>query len=176
MTGTAIGKRKRRWVLVALAVAASAAIAVAASASEVVGGETPFQTSLRATVDKANKEPRVNPANVRQTSLAEAASGKHGPGTRTNKLAKDAVFRKIQRPPNLPNVKDTGIVSGGCLVDYGTPGVQCLPAHSRGGGPLTCAYVLSIFPHGVPVTGRDRFHLDSNGDQIACGPGDNGVP
>ena len=178
MTGASrvVRKWRRRWVLVALAVAASTAIAVAASASEIVGSETPYQASLRATVDKANGAPRVNPANVRQTSLAEAAAGKHGPGTRTNKLARDAEFRKIQRPAPPPKVKETGIVSGGCLVDYGTPGVQCLPAHSRGGGPLTCAYVRSIFPDGVPVTGRDRFHLDSNGDGTACGPGDNGVP
>lgn len=178
MTGASkvVRKWKRRWVLVALAVAASTAVAVAANASGIIGGETPYEASLRATVDKANGAPRLNPANVRQTSLAEAASGKNGPGTRVDKLARDAKFSKIQRRPNLPDVKQTGIVSGGCLIDYGTPGDQCLPAHTRGGGQLTCAYVRSIFPDGVPVTGRDRFHLDSNGDQIACGPGDNGVP
>jgi len=173
-----LGRRKwrRRWTLVALVIATSTLIAVGASASEFVHHETPYQASLRATVDKANGEPRINPANVRQTSLAEAASEPNGPGTRTNKLARNVKLQKIRRAAQLPDVRATGTISGGCLVDYGTPGAQCLPAHKRGGGAVTCKYVRSIFPHGVPVTGRDRLGLDSNGDKTACGPGDNGVP
>ena len=164
-------KWRHRWAVVALAVV-GLTVAVAASASTLVLRETPFQASLRATVENANGEPRINPASVTQTSLAKAAAGKHGPGTRTDKLARGATLRKSQRPAELPSVKETGVISGGCLVDYGAPGAQCIPARGRGGRVLTCADVVSIFPDGVRVTGRDRFGLDSNGDKTACGPGD----
>lgn len=170
-----VRKWRRRWTLVALVVAALT-VAVAASASEFLHGETAFQATLRAAVENANSEPRLNPASVAQTSLAKAAAGKNGPGARTDKLARGATFRKIQRPPELPSVRETGTISGGCLIDYGAPGAQCLPARGRGGGALTCAEVLSIFPDGVAVTGRDRLGLDTNGDKTACGPGDRGVP
>ena len=170
-----VRKWRRRWAVVALVVAALT-VAVAASASELVRSETPFQASLRATVENANGEPRINPASVTQTSLAKAAAGKNGPGARTDKLAREAKFRKIQRPAELPSVKETGVISGGCLVDYGAPGAQCVPARGRGGGALTCGDVVAMFPDGVRVTGRDRFGLDSNGDKTACGPGDRGAP
>jgi hypothetical protein len=166
-----VRNNKRRWAVVALAIAALTA-AVAASASELVFRETLFQASLRASVENANGEPRVNPASVAQTSLAQAASRKNGPGARTDTLARGATFRTIRRPAELPSVKETGVISGGCLVDYGVPGAQCIPARGRGGRALTCADVVSIFPDGIRVTGSDRFRLDPNGDKMACGPGD----
>jgi hypothetical protein len=170
-----IRKWRRRGALVTL-VAAALTVTVAASASELIHGQTAFQATLRATVENANSEPLINPASVSQTSLAKAAAEKNGPGTRREKLARGVTFSKVQRPPDLPNVNETGMISGGCLIDYGNPGAQCVPARGRGGGALTCADVVSIFPDGVRVTGRDRFGLDSNGDKTACGRGDRGVP
>ena len=168
--------RRPRWRSAGVVPAAALlTVALATTASAVGFGETPFQATLRASVENGNGEPRINPASAQQTSLAEAAAGRNGAGARTEKLARGVAMGKIQRPPNLPNPNVTGSISSGCLIDYGKPGAQCLPARARGGAAVTCAYVVSLFPKGIAVSGRDRLGLDSNRDGIACGPGDRGV-
>lgn len=69
----------------------------------------------------------------------------------------------------------TGVLSSGCAVGYGRVD-QCVPARAPGGAVTTCAYVLTVFPNGLPVTGRDPLNLDGDRDGTACGPGDRGVP
>lgn len=69
----------------------------------------------------------------------------------------------------------TGVLSSGCAVGYGRVD-QCVPARAPGGAVTTCAYVLTVFPNGLPVTGRDPLELDGDRDGTACGPGDPGVP
>ena len=168
--------RSSRWRWVGIGpVAVALTVGLAATASAVVIGETPFQATLRASVENRSGEPRINPASVQQTSLADAAAGRHGAGARTDKLARGVTLGRVERAPNLPRPDQTGTTSGGCLIDYGVPGAECLPARARGGGAVTCAYVVSVFPKGVAVTGRDRLGLDSNGDGVACGSGDRGA-
>jgi hypothetical protein len=65
----------------------------------------------------------------------------------------------------------TGVLSNGCAAGYGEV-TQCVPAHAPGGGVTTCAYVVTEFPQGIAVTGKDTLHLDADGDGIACDVGD----
>jgi hypothetical protein len=121
---------------------------------------------------------RSDPATQRQRSLAEAARQHLGPGTLGVKPARDVKPRRLRRLPSdvLPDPKSTGRLSSGCVLGYGVPGDQCLPARALGGKPITCAYAVELFPDGVRVTGRDILNLDSDKDGRACGPGDRGVP
>lgn len=66
----------------------------------------------------------------------------------------------------------------GCLPHYGKPG-QCLPLLSPAqvampemDHPWTCPEVRELFPDGVEVHGKDKLELDTDGDGVACSPGD----
>jgi len=71
----------------------------------------------------------------------------------------------------LGDPKTTGVLSNGCAAGYGQV-TQCVPAHSPGGGVTTCAYVVTVFPKGIAVTGKDTLSLDADGDGIACDASD----
>jgi hypothetical protein len=71
----------------------------------------------------------------------------------------------------LGDPKSTGVLSNGCAVGYGEV-TQCVPAHAPGGGVTTCAYVVTEFPQGIAVTGKDTLSLDADHDGIACDAGD----
>lgn len=74
-------------------------------------------------------------------------------------------------------------LTNGCVAGYGG-GTACLPqtppSHAGHGSGAdmsiywTCAEARTLLPAGIAVdaTGGDRLGLDSNGDGIACGPGD----
>jgi hypothetical protein len=164
----------------------TAALALAAALATAGAGTfghhrdpTPYQKILRSQVDKPDGSPRPgrNPADVRQMSLAEAASAPTGAALHTAKPARKA--SRHNAPVNPKDVlrapKATGRLSNGCALGYGDPGAQCLPSRAPNNKPLTCAYVVHIFPKGVRVTGHDALGLDSNHDHIACDHGDRGV-
>jgi hypothetical protein len=71
----------------------------------------------------------------------------------------------------LGDPKTTGVLSNGCAVGYGEV-TQCVPAHAPGGGTTTCDYVVTVFPKGIAVTGKDTLSLDANRDGIACDAAD----
>jgi len=113
-----------------------------------------------------------DPSTQQQTSLASAASKPSGVGQRTDTPAAGTAGSSAHTDPDdvYGDPAKTGIGTNGCYVDYGKQGEQCLPAHAAMGGDLTCDNVRSHgFPHGIKVTGKDRFHLDTNHDGTACG-------
>lgn len=128
-------------------------------------------THIHSSHQQANNDPASRP----QQSLSMAAAQPVGNGQRVNKPAAGIVGdhqHHVDPLSVLPDVKKTGVFAGGCLIDYGDPGVQCVPAYTVAQKPVTCAAIRKLFPNGVKVTGIDRFNLDSNGDSIACGAGD----
>ena len=139
-------------------------------------GPAAYQRQLTAQVQDAVGAPRAgsDPARQQQASLATVAGRRQGPGLRTSTPAAGVRTGRIVR--QAPPAKTAGVTAGGCAVGYGQPGVQCLPAHGPDSTTLTCAYVQTIFPAGLAVTGVDRLHLDTDRDGVACGPGDAGVP
>lgn len=111
-----------------------------------------------------------DPAVQAQTSLVSVASRPNsGIGGRVDHLAAGLVSmqRRINPTDVLPDIKKTGISVSGCLIDYGTPGTQCLPAKAPNNQPLTCDFVRTMFPKGVAINGDDHLHL-STGSNIAC--------
>ena len=142
-------------------------------------GPSPYQLLLRARVDDANGAPRLgrDPAAQAQQSLAEAARKPNGIGTWGGEPARNVKPGKLRRDPSavLPATKQSGVLASGCVLGYGAPGAQCVPAQAPGGKPMTCAYLQKLFPGGIRVTGRDPLRLDTNGDGSACGRGDSGV-
>lgn len=141
---------------------------------------TAYQLKLRAEVDTQAGAPQDgrDPAALKQTSLAAAASKAQGNGTRVTTPAKKATHdhaHDVMPDDMLMDPKTSGELASGCVTGYGRPGAQCLPAKGPNGVKLTCAYVVKIFPHGVTVLGADKLKLDSNGDKLACGAGDRGV-
>jgi len=174
-----------RTVLVGVAagvtvLAGSLLAAGSGSAATARQGLTHYQEILRSQVQQPDGTPRDgrDPAQQKQTGLLAAAGRPQGPGLRGNRPAAGVQPRVEHRQPSavLDDPKQTGVLSNGCAADYGRGGQQCLPARAPGDKPLTCAYVVTLFPDGVIVAGRDRFGLDTNGDGLACGAGDRGAP
>lgn len=134
-----------------------------------------YKKALQGQVTEGNGAPSNgrDPSTQQQTSLASAASQPSGVGQRTDTPAADVTGdHNHDTQPNdvYGDSKKTGIGTNGCYIDYGIQGEQCLPAHAAMGGELTCDNVRSHdFPHGIKVTGTDRFHLDTNHDGTACG-------
>ncbi len=173
----------------------SAATGGAAVAAAPAAGDAPEEGSGRATApdggtaraqvppaapaapsadEDAAGAPRAgrDPATQEQTSLSQAASSQHvtpaGPPA-------GRVVAPRKPAQVLGDPARTGSFGNGCAVGYGRVD-QCLPMRAPGGARTTCTYALTIFPHGVPVTGRDPLRLDTDRDGLACGPGDAGVP
>jgi len=140
---------------------------------------TPPQRALQAEVDDPTGAPRTghDPAVQRQIGLAAAAAAPVGSGSWGSKPARAVGGGHAVHAPGsvLGDPRTTGTLASGCVVGYGSPGAQCLPAHAPGGGAIGCAVVVRLFPTGIPVTGPDRLHLDTNGDGVACGAGDTGA-
>lgn len=104
-----------------------------------------------------------------QTSLAAAASTPGGLGQRVTKPAANVVGapRHIDPATVLPDSKKTGVLVSGCLLAYGTPGTQCVPAQAPNNQPISCNFVRMIFPKGVKIGGTDSLKL-STGNGMAC--------
>jgi hypothetical protein len=141
-------------------------------------GLSSYQQELRSRVETPAGAPKPgrDPAVQRQTGLAAAATARVGNGTRGGRPASAVQGGRVIRPAQLGDPKRTGVLSSGCVLGYGATGSQCVPAHGPGGGAMTCGYLIGQFPAGVAVTSRDVLGLDTNGDLLACGPGDRGVP
>ncbi len=165
-------------LLIPLAVLAIVATGVGVSVAAIGPGApkpTRFQQRLQAQVESPVGKPKsgLDPARQDQTSLAEAArSSNDGIGRRGSKPARGVKLSKLKR--SAKDVLPSG-PSNGCAAGYGLPGEQCLPSRAPNDKRLTCAYASKLFPKGIKVTGRDRLKLDSDGDGIACDPGDRGT-
>jgi hypothetical protein len=153
------------------------------AATQAQQGLSHYQEVLRSQVQQPDGAPSEgrDPARQKQTGLLSAAQRPQGPGLRGRPPAADVESGGHHHPASLPSSvlqdpKKTGVLSSGCALDYGRQGVQCLPARAPGNKPLSCAYVLTLFPDGVVVSGRDRFGLDTNRDGVACDRGDREVP
>ena len=187
------GRRKRLVrlvVLLQLVVAVSALVALRPDRSDAApGGPPPPPDALRAVVEDPAGSPRAghDPAAQTQAGLAAAAArpgasrpAAAGPGPAASGPGSGPTPVRVRSPrlPEqvLPNVRTSGVTSGGCAVGYGRPGAQCVPARAPGNQPLTCAYLVTLFPDGVSVVGRDQLSLDPNRDGVACGPGDPRTP
>ena len=137
-----------------------------------------YRQQLQAQVEQADGTPNTgrDPASQGQNSLEAAASKPAGAGLRTDQPASGANGTSGGHAGHgdvSGDAKGTGIGSNGCFIDYGVQGEQCLPAHAAGDDKvLNCAEVRKYFKDGIKVTGTDRFHLDHDGDKIACGPGE----
>jgi len=141
------------------------------------------QTSLDDAVSRSSLTSRASGASSSRTS-GKAAAGDDmagmdmsdmtaqemadmGKGTTAQRKAAGAkAARKVLGDP-----KTTGVLSNGCAAGYGEV-TQCVPAHAPGGGVTTCAYVVTEFPKGIAVTGKDTLSLDADGDGIACDAAD----
>lgn len=138
-----------------------------------------YRQELQAQVEQSDGTPNTgrDPASQGQNSLAAAASKPAGAGLRTDTPAAaaegDHSGHDVTHGDVYGDAKGTGIGSNGCFIDYGVQGEQCVPSHAAGSDKvLNCAEVRKYFKDGVKVTGTDRFHLDHDGDKIACGPGE----
>jgi hypothetical protein len=166
----------RRPILVALATLALMALVTGGADAAWRLSKSAYYCILRAKVQDSRGAPRAgkDPARQRQTRLAAVASKPHGTGTWGTKPARAVKGSSTRRKARsvIANPKATGALASGCAIGYGAAGAQCVPRRAPGNRRLTCAYLVKQFPHGVSVTGRDRLHLDSNRDKIACGYGD----
>lgn len=135
-----------------------------------------YRVILRDQVDNSAGGPRSghDPSVLPQRSLAAAARAPSGIGTWGVKPARGVRggIATVKPSQVLPHRRAEGVTSGGCLIAYGSPGRQCVPARAPGNRPLTCDYLIRLFDRGVKSSAGDPAGLDRNGDGIACGPGD----
>jgi hypothetical protein len=172
--------RSLRPALVAIAIVAFMALFVGGADAAWRLGRSAYYCILRSEVQDSRGAPRTgrDPALQRQTRLAAAARAPKGSGTWGGAPARSVIGGAPRRRAGrvLADPKATGALASGCAVGYGAAGAQCVPARRPGDRPVTCAYLVTQFPDGVTVTGRDRLRLDTNRDGLACGRGDRGVP
>lgn len=179
--------RRLRAALAALLLTVTGvAMATHAIAGSRSPGPTPYQRALSAQVDTATGTPRSgrDPADQKQTALAAIAGRPNGgAGARPAVEAEKTGARKgggghagthhaVSPSAVLPHPSTSRHLASGCLIGYGAPGAQCLPVRAPGNKPVTCAYVVTLFPEGIAVTGKDRLRLDTDKDKIACDAGD----
>jgi hypothetical protein len=155
--------------------------AVSALQSPATPAAASYKHTLQAQVDTATGAPQNgrNPATQAQTSLAAAASQPNGIGKQVDKPAAGITgsMRHTDPASVLPNPKKTGVLASGCLINYGDPGVQCLPAYVKNGSKSPdCATIQKLFKNGVKVNGTDTLRLDKNHDNIACDASDALLP
>lgn len=122
----------------------------------------------RATITEPIHPPRASVA-------PDVAAEMNGPPGRVQQATKV----RMHHPRKLLRRDDIGRGQGnGCMKGYGKPG-QCLPLQSPAqlampemDHPWTCPEVRELFEGGIEVWDRDPLGLDTNGDGVACGPGD----
>ena len=173
----------RRVLGVLLVVAGLAVVGGVALGGAQADPDGPLPAHRRALVAQVQQpggapQPGKDPAGQAQTGLADAATARQGIGAWGGKPAAKVKLAKVRRRPEdvLGDPKKRTRLASGCLPGYGRPGAQCVPARGAGNKALACAYVVKLFPGGVAVTGKDTLKLDTNGDGLACGHGDQGVP
>lgn len=120
----------RALLLLFVFIGTFAGVHMVSAANSPTNGQT-YQQQLQAEVDTTTGAPQDgrNPAAQTQTSLAYAASQANGPGQQVDTPAANVVgdtSHKVDPASVLPDTKDTGVLSGGCLLGYGTPGAQCV--------------------------------------------------
>jgi hypothetical protein len=181
-------KQTTRWG-VALAGALGATM-LASALVVITGGDSPSVAAVG--YDKnaesngwpmnSRGEPRtedVDPASQGQTSLDEAAEEPKGIGVTelASGMKKSKPRRDIKPDEVLANY---AAKNGGCIGEYGEPG-QCLPVvppshagHDMDVHVWECSELRRHFKKGITlrVAGVDPQNLDTNKDNIACGPGD----
>jgi hypothetical protein len=130
-----------------------------------------YRKQLEAEVETSTGAPinGRNPANQLQTSLAKAASMEDDIGMRVAKPAASVIgtVRHTDPATVLPNTKVTHVLASGCLLGYGVPGAQCVPAKAPNNQLLNCNFIRTIFPNGVKILGTDYLSL-GQGTDIAC--------
>lgn len=130
-----------------------------------------YRKELQAQVDTPNGAPVSgrDPAAQLQTSLAKAASMEDDIGKRVVKPAAKVVGVVRHTPASavLPDTKTTHMLASGCLLGYGVPGAQCVPAKAPKNQPLNCNFIRTIFPKGVKIMGSDYLSL-GQGTDTAC--------
>lgn len=137
-----------------------------------------YKRDLQSQVDSSNGTPQTgrDPSTQQQTSLDQAASTASGNGLRTSTPAAGLTDHSHHHATYADMYGDpskTGINAAGCFIDYGIPGEQCLAAGlAEPDGALRCDKVRTKFPDGIKVSGTDRFHIDADGDGMACGAGE----
>lgn len=130
-----------------------------------------YRKELQSQVQTANGAP-INgrdPADQVQTSLASAANAQDVIGKRVLKPAAKIVGTVRHTDPTsvLPDTKKTHVLASGCLLGYGVPGVQCVPAKAPNNQPLNCNFIRTVFPNGVKILGTDYLNL-GQGSDMAC--------
>ena len=126
------------------------------------------------------KPPVTTPAGPALATVAPGVGEKMNNGKGGGPDMAPGIQMKKVRPWNDPNAVGKG-QGNGCLNGYGEPG-QCLPRLSPAQArmpdmhhPWTCAEVRVLFPDGIAVTKpKEKLGLDTDGDGVACGPGDAG--
>jgi hypothetical protein len=126
------------------------------------------QTSLDDAVSRSTltSKPSKGSSKGHHEMTAQEMANMNTGTTAQRKAAGAKAAKKVLGDP-----KTTGVLSNGCAVGYGEV-TQCVPAHAPGGGVTTCAYVVTEFPQGIAVTGKDTLSLDADGDGIACDAAD----
>jgi hypothetical protein len=133
-TTTANTKKKplinRTLILLFVFIGAFATVHMVSAANDTTSKQT-YQQQLQSEVDTTSGSPidGRNPATQTQTTLAYAASQAAGPGQQVDKPAANVVgdtSHKVDPSSVLPDTKNTGVLSGGCLIGYGIPGQQCV--------------------------------------------------
>jgi hypothetical protein len=127
------------------------------------------QTSLDDAVARSSltSKPSDSAASHDHHAMTAQEMANMGVGSKAERKAAGAKAAKKV----LGNPKRSGVLSNGCATGYGQV-TQCVPAHAPGGGVTTCDYVVTVFPQGIAVTGKDTLSLDADGDGVACDAAD----
>lgn len=173
----------RGLLMVCLVVIVLAGLHMHGSAKGAPQNTQPYQEQLRSQVDTDNGAPRDgrNPASQTQTSLAYAASQPAGPGQRVEKPAAAVVgtHKHVDPATVLPDTKKTGVLASGCILGYGTPGSQCIPAGKvdaakkssqtlTASKPLNCDPNPTLSLQGIQLSSTDPFNRPASTGKAAC--------
>jgi hypothetical protein len=172
----------RAALMIILVVAAFAGLHMTVSANGAPKSTKTYQQQLQSEVETDYGSPRDgrNPASQTQTSLAYAASQPAGPGQQVDKPAAAVVgshSHHVDPKTVLPDTRNTGVVSGGCLLGYGQPGEKCVqvgkaqPANGAkltGNLPLNCDPSQTLALQGILLNSTDPFNRPAASDKAAC--------
>ncbi len=161
------------------------------SAARAETSKQTYQQQLQTEVDTNTGDPQDgrNPAAQAQNSLAFAASQPNGPGQQVEKPAANVtgISKRVDPKSVLPDTKHTGVLSGGCLLGYGTPGETCVQvgkvADAQNAAPSSTKFNLSTLPlscdpggaqtlQGVRLNSTDPFVKVAINGKDACNVSD----